>query len=357
MGKPLKIGLDVVPLRYPYSGVRAYVEALIDAFRDRDAGIELIPLPSPASLTSALSRLARIRWDFTGVAGAAGNAGVDLLHMTRFAAPGNVDRPMVVTIHDLIPFQLPEYRASPAARFQSDLARTAIPRATRVIVPSEYVADVVTDILQIDHERIDVIPMGVGISIDRRGPSPFSGPYILHTGGFDVRKNVPALVRAFARVSRQLGPDWRLVLVGAPHSGNTLIYPPIDPLIAELGLQNRVVRTGQIGEREKQALYRHASMAVSPSLSEGFGLPILEAMAYGIPVIASNCTSHPEVAGDAAFLVEPTVDALAEAIQRLARDEPLRTELATKGRVRAGQFPWTRTARATRETYRRALES
>jgi glycosyltransferase involved in cell wall biosynthesis len=226
-----------------------------------------------------------------------------------------------------------------------------------VIVPSEYVANAVNDLLRIDPARIDVIPMGVGVSMDRDGPRPFSGPYILHTGGFDVRKNVPTLMLAFARAIRELGPEWRLILVGAPHSRNQLIYPPIDPLIADLGLQHRVVRTGQIGEREKHALYRHASMSVNPSLSEGFGLPILEAMAHGVPVIASNRTSHPEVAGDAALLVEPTVDALADAIQRLATDEPLRAELATKGRDRSALFPWSRTAQATLETYRRALES
>ncbi len=142
-----------------------------------------------------------------------------------------------------------------------------------------------------------------------------------------------------------------------PIAATRVSIRPIDPLIAELGLQNRIVRTGRIGEREKHALYRHASIAVNPSLNEGFGLPILEAMAHGVPVIASNRTSHPEVAGDAALLVEPTIDALADAILQLATDESLSADLSTKGRARAELFPWSRTAHATLETYRRALES
>jgi glycosyltransferase involved in cell wall biosynthesis len=122
-----------------------------------------------------------------------------------------------------------------------------------------------------------------------------------------------------------------------------------------LKLRDRVVLTGRVSERDKHALYQHATMAANPSLSEGFGLPILEAMSHGVPVIASNRTSHPEVAGDAALLVEPTADALADAMVRLAGNDALRTVLSNKGRARAREFSWSRTAEATIETYRRAL--
>ena len=355
MEKPLKIGLDIVPMHYPYSGVRAYVEALIEAYRNRDSGIDLVPISSPSDLTRTSSRFSRMLWDMHGVAGSATSAGVDVLHMTRFAAPPRFESPTVVTVHDLIPLQLPEYRVSPYARVQVELARRTVPRATRVIVPSQYVAEVVTDLLDIERQRIDVIPMGVAVPADERLPRFLSGPYILHAGGFDARKNLSTLLRAFAHASRELGPDWRLVLLGAGHTGNATVYPPVGPIFEELGLQERVVLTGRVSEREKHALYRHAAIAANPSLSEGFGLPILEAMAHGVPVIASNRTSHPEVAGDAALLVEPTIDALADAIARLAADDVLRAKLSDKGRARAAEFSWARTARATIETYRRAL--
>src|SRR5215207_8069658 len=150
MEKPLRIGLDVVPMHYPFSGVRAYVEALIEAYRNRDSGIEVVPISSPSGLTRMSGRLSRMQWDRHGVAESASVAGVDLLHMTRFAAPRRFDGLMVVTVHDLIPLQLPEYRASRPAWIQSDLARRAVPHATRVIVPSEYVAGAVEAFLGID---------------------------------------------------------------------------------------------------------------------------------------------------------------------------------------------------------------
>jgi glycosyltransferase involved in cell wall biosynthesis len=183
----------------------------------------------------------------------------------------------------------------------------------------------------------------------------FSGPYVLHAGGFDVRKNLPALIRAFAQAAPAMGSDWRLVLLGAPHTSNPVVYPPLWPEIERLGIADRVVMTGRVSDVEKDTLFRHAAMSVAPSLNEGFGLPILESMAHGIPVIASNRTSHPEVAGDAALLVEPSEEELATAIARLATDCALRADLSQRGLRRAADFPWSRTAALTADTYRRAL--
>lgn len=355
MEESIRIGLDVVPLSYPPSGVRAYVEALIDAFRSRDAGMQLVPLAPRRGLTGSSNRLARLTWDLHGVAESAKASEVDLLHMTRFAAPRSIDRPLVVTVHDLIPLQLPEYRASLPSRIQSDLASRMVSSADRIIVPSQFVAGEVRALLDIPDERIDVIPMGVALP-DPSAPLPrFHGPYVLHAGGFDARKNLSTLVRSFAQAQPEMGADWRLVLLGAPHTGNPTVYPPIGPEIDRLGLTDRVILTGRVSETDKLALYRHAAIAVAPSLSEGFGLPILEAMAYGVPVIASNRTSHPEVAGDAALLIEPTVEALADSMFRLAAEGALRSELSTRGRARAEQFPWSKTAALTAETYQKVL--
>lgn len=355
MQNGLKIALDVAPMRYPYSGVRTYVEALIAGYRNRDAGIEITPLAPPYGLTRLTSRVRGLGWDFEGMADSAMDASVDVLHVTRFAAPRSSAVPLVVTVHDLIPLVLPEYRASKGAVMQSELAKCHVPHANRIIVPSRHVALDVEKLLGVDPERIDVIPMGVAVPGEASLPRVVTGPYLVHTGGFDARKNLPMLLRAFARAAPQLGPEWRLVLVGAPHSGNPTVYPPIWPTIDEMGLQKRVLLTGRISEREKHAIYRHARMAVNPSRSEGFGLPILEAMAHGVPVIASNLTSHPEVAGNAAVLIDATVDSFSDAILRLATDEALCADLSCKGRARAALFSWPRTAHATIAAYRRAV--
>jgi hypothetical protein len=126
MEETVKIGLDVVPMSYPPSGVRAYVRALIDAFRSRDCGIDLVPLAPLSGLTRTTNRVSRLSWDVHGLGESARAAHVDLLHMTRFAAPRSSDCPFVVTVHDLIPLQLPEYRASLPSRIQSELARRAV---------------------------------------------------------------------------------------------------------------------------------------------------------------------------------------------------------------------------------------
>jgi glycosyltransferase involved in cell wall biosynthesis len=351
----VKIGLDVAPMGYPPSGVRAYVEALIAAFRSGDFGLELVPIAPPNAESRDAARLSRLTWDLRGVSRSAKRAQVDLLHMTRFAAPAFVDRPLVVTVHDLIPLELPEYRASLPSRLQSELARRTVKRADRVIVPSVYVASRVEDLLGMSRDRIDVVPMGVNAPLLSDAPVPIPGPYVIHTGGFDARKNLPVLLNAFARVVEEMGPNWRLVLVGAPHTTNRAVYPPVQPVIEHLALGDKVILTGRVSEPERDELYRHAAIAVAPSLSEGFGLPILEAMVHGVPVIASNRTSHPEVAADAALLIEPTESDFIEALLALASDPGRRTELSTKGRLRAAQFPWSRTAALTAACYRRAL--
>jgi glycosyltransferase involved in cell wall biosynthesis len=356
MEETVKIGLDVVPMSYPPSGVRAYVQALIEAFRSRDSSIDLVPIAPLSGLTRSTNRLSRLAWDLHGIAESVKTARMDLLHMTRFAAPRAVDRPFVVTVHDLIPLQLPEYQASLPSRIQSQLARRTVSQATRIIVPSRYVAGDVTRMLGVPPERVDVIPMGVSLPNNPIPPALLSAPYVLHAGGFDVRKNLSALIDAFGLAATALGPEWRLVLLGAPHTGNAAVYPPLGPIIEQAGLRDRVVLTGRVSDLEKHALYRHATIAVAPSISEGFGLPILEAMAHGVPVIASNRTSHPEVAGNAALLVEPDVESIAAALARLAGDADLRSKLSRLGKERAAEFPWSRTAALTEETYRKALD-
>lgn len=175
--------------------------------------------------------------------------------------------------------------------------------------------------------------------------------------GFDRRKNVPLLIRSFAQALSHLPEDIQLVLGGAPHSDNPMVFPPVEPIIAELKLEDRVILTGRVTDDERRTLYQGAMTYVTPSMYEGFGLTPLEAMACGIPVIAANRTSLPEVVGDGGVLVEPEIEALADAIIRVVTDESLRASLSHAALERSRLFNWERTARMTLAAYREARDT
>jgi glycosyltransferase involved in cell wall biosynthesis len=184
--------------------------------------------------------------------------------------------------------------------------------------------------------------------------------YLLYLGGFDQRKNVPTLLKAFA----QLAKDSRAFLVVAgrlPEYGLDLaiqakrsdFFPDPRPIVQELGIGERVVFTGWVPEEDKPALYSGARALVFPSLYEGFGLPPLEALACGTPVIASNRGSLPEIVGEGGLLVEPDdVEGLAGAMERLLNDDTLWADLREKGLAHAARFSWEKTARETLAVYR-----
>ncbi len=177
--------------------------------------------------------------------------------------------------------------------------------------------------------------------------------YLLYLGGFDQRKNLSALLRAFALlVSKQ--PQARLVIAGRLPGRDSPLFPDPRRLVGELGLEERVIFTGWVAEEDKPALLSGAVAFVFPSLYEGFGLPALEAMACGTPVVASNRSSLPEVVGEGGILVEPTdVEALAEAMETLLVDDVLRAELRPRALAQAARFSWEQTALETLAVYRK----
>jgi glycosyltransferase involved in cell wall biosynthesis len=180
--------------------------------------------------------------------------------------------------------------------------------------------------------------------------------YIFNVGGLDVRKNLPVLLEAFARARPQLSEPVHLVIAGSAHSGNPAVFPPLESVIQRLGLSEHVILPGRVSEEEKIALYQGADLYVTPSLYEGFGLTALEAMASGVPVIAANRTSLPEVVGDAGLLAEPEPDALAEAMARVLTSPALADDLRQRGLIRSSQFSWRKTAELTIAAYHEALE-
>jgi glycosyltransferase involved in cell wall biosynthesis len=289
----------------------------------------------------------------------------DLLHVPAFSAPIASPCPMVVTIHDVIPFVLPAYRASRAMRFHLAAMRRTVRAARLVIAPSQAAADDIAKELGIAPERIRVTLEAADdsyrpaedprVAKERVAALGVTGRYIFNVGGLDVRKNVPLLLEAFALARPRLTERVQLVIAGAAHSDNPAVFPPLEPVIHRLGIESDVVLTGRVSEADKIALYQGADLYVTPSCYEGFGLTALEAMACGVPTIAANRTSFPEVVGDGGLLVEPDAEAIAALMEYVLSNPAASANLRQRGLERAATFSWERTARQTLEVYREAI--
>lgn len=255
-------------------------------------------------------------------------------------------RCVVCTFHDLFVLTAQYSSAAFRARFAAQ-ARDAAARSDAIIAVSEFTAWQVQELLGVPESRIRVVPHGVVMPAlpDDSGREDL----ILFVGALQVRKNIERLVAAFERLPGR----WKLVLAGAATGyGAAAIVERIDSSSA----RDRIQTTGYISQERLETLFRKARVFAFPSLDEGFGMPVLEAMAFGVPVVTSNRSALPEAAGDAALLVDPeSVDEIAYALRRLMEDEALRCQLARCGRERAAQFSWRETARQTYAVYSELL--
>ena len=272
----------------------------------------------------------------------------------------------VLTIHDLIPVLFPE-GVKARHRFYFRFAiRRLLRIANAIIVDSESTKRAILERFKVPEKKITVIYLGVDRSrfypvddpktIKRiRDRYRIGGePYILFVGNIEPRKNLGFLIQAYADLlnSGRLNPGIRLIIAGSkgPLSLEVLQLP------SKLGVTHRVLFPGVIADEDLPGLYSGASLFAFPSLYEGFGFPVLEAMACGTPVITSNVSSLPEVAGDAAVLVNPTVAAdLREAIFKVITDHNLRRELREKGFERVKRFSWEETAQKTWQVYKQVM--
>ncbi len=268
-----------------------------------------------------------------------GNRSARLFHGLNQRLPRKRFPRQVSTFHDLFAltgdYSTPEFRERFAAQ-----AREAAAASDLIIAVSKFTASQVEDLLHVPASRIRVIHHGI---VPRPLPDLPREKIVLCTGAIQRRKNQAALVRAF----RGMPSDWRLILAGSQG------YEAVETL-AEI--RDRVEVTGYVSDAELAALYAKASIFAFPSLDEGFGMPILEAMAAGIPVLTSDRSSMPEVvrdaAGDAALLVDPTNDEQIEAkLKELAANETLRQSLIEKGRARAQNFTWEKAVGETAAVY------
>jgi glycosyltransferase involved in cell wall biosynthesis len=293
---------------------------------------------------------------------------VDVFHfLAHLDAPTRLPGHVVVTVHDLIPLLLRERyeRGRPLRyRVQRALERRVLARARLLLADSERTRLDLERLLGIDATRVRVAPLGVSArfrpaaaaeTAALRARHGLAHPYLLYVGGIDPRKNVPVLLEAYGRLraTQPEAPD--LVLAGDMEHDPHLPALHAQAQRLKLGEAFRVLGFAQ--DEELPALLAGALAFVFPSSYEGFGLPPLEAMACGTPVVATSAGSLPEVLGDAALLAPPDdTDGLAAALARITGDEALRATLRARGLERAAGYSWERTARATLAAYREARD-
>jgi glycosyltransferase involved in cell wall biosynthesis len=275
-------------------------------------------------------------WDTSALRGA------ELFHGLNQRLPQHRYQHTVTTFHDLF-VMTSEYSDVEFRRRFTLQAKQAAERSDLIVAVSRFTANQVRDLLGVEETRIRVIPHGV-----HRPENAPDGPrekLVLHVGAIQKRKNIARLAKAF----EEMPPDWRLVLVGSCGFGSGEILRQIESSPA----RDRIEVPGYVSATMLADYYARAAIFAFPSLDEGFGIPILEAMAWGIPVLTSNRSALPEAGGDAALYVDPfSTEELASALRALARDEGLLKTLAARGSLRAADFPWERAVEQTAGVYR-----
>jgi glycosyltransferase involved in cell wall biosynthesis len=275
---------------------------------------------------------------------------IDVFLCPYYDAPLWMRKPLLVTIHDLVTLRFAEQYRLHSRFYLNSLLRIHARRAIRILTVSEFSKREIVNVLGVPAEKVCVLPSRVpgaflkdstsaeiGVSMQRLG---IDSEYMLYTGGADPRKNLARLFRAFKRINQEEGRRYKLVLTG--DSSQFLRYRSE---WEEEGLQNDVVLTGFLTDDELAGLYRRAALVVYPSLWEGFGLPVLEAIACGAPIAASCAASIPEVGGEAAAYFDPrSVDDMVRVIRDALKNAALRARLAVAARLRRAAFQTRRPA-------------
>jgi glycosyltransferase involved in cell wall biosynthesis len=351
----------MTPAAVSPAGVGRYPRGLLPALERLD-GVEPVVLASsraPARTTArrVLDGLVREGlWYPFGLAAQARRRGAALVHCPAPFAARVRDRPLVLTVHDLIALRRPELFSRTIA-LQIRLARRHMRRADRILTGSEHTRNELVELVGIPPSRVDVTPYGVEERfrpLDRdpgwlRERFGIGSRYVLCVGTLEPRKNLVGAVRAFSRAAESV-EDCVLVVAGGRGWRNEAFEREL------AGAPGRVVLTGFVSDEELVGLYSGADCFLFPSLAEGFGFPVLEAMACGAPVVSSDRTSLPEVVGDAGLLVDPEDEAaVAAALERVLTEPGLGERLREQGLERAARYSWDACAEATVAEYRRLL--
>lgn len=357
----LHVGIDGRAFASPAAGVRRYARGLTRALAElADLRVTVIG-GGGSGVPDGVARVGEAwhppgnpGWVLIGLPRSAARAGVDVLHTLAYTAPFFAPMPVAVSVHDVSYARHPEWYPHQRDPLRRAYYRISARRADAVIAPSHFSASEIQAAYGLGPDRVAVVPLAVdpivaGAAVEAPLPGGIREPFALHVGEIHARRNPDVVLRALAAIEQRGGPSVPLVLAGVDRGE-----------VASLSSQapGRVCALGAVDEAVLATLYRRAALLVYPSRYEGFGFPIIEAMAAGLPVVASNAASLPEVAGDAALLVDPEdMDGWAGAITRLLHDAALRTDLIARGKARAAEFTWGRTARLTADVYRRLVRA
>ncbi len=384
----MRIALNGIFFDRPTTGSGQYLRALLLALAQRDLEDEYIVVvpqddltgtevralndispraflyPEDVSLRRFNENLGKVWFEQIAFSNVCRRERVAIAHVPYFAPPLSPATHTVVTIHDLIPMILPLYRGSFGVRLYTQLVAAAARRADAIIADSECSKRDIVGRLGIDPARVHVIylaadaryqPISDPASLAAL-PRKYALPekFLLYLGGFDQRKNVRVIVEAFALLPEIYKEGYRLVFAGVTLGSDSEFFPDPRRIAHEAGLADDAVQfIGWVPEEDKPALYASATAFLFPSLYEGFGLPPLEAMACGTPVIASDVASLPEVVGDAALTAGPGSPlAWAEAIRALVNDASRRDAMRERGIAQSKKFSWARAAEETLAVYR-----
>lgn len=362
----LTVAVDTGPLYGSVTGVGRSVIEVLAEFEQRPHDIDIVPyaLSFRAPLRAGTRRLAypaalAVRswgqWNFPRVNRALRPA--QLIHGTNFVVPPS-RLPQLVTIHDCWALRHPD-QCRPAVTRAMTALRQALARGVHVHAPSRATAEGVEELFP--GTAVTVVPwatprdLGSGSRRPRQAHWAANTPVVAAVGTLDHRKNLVRLVAAFAALADEF-PDLLLVIAGAPGNATLEVNTAVERLAAPV--RSRVVLLGALDHDEVLWLYQNCAVMAYPSLDEGFGFPVLEAMAAGVPVVASSSGSLPEIAQDAALLVGPTdSDALAESLGTALRDHERRRELIAAGRRRLEHYSWRATADGLLALYRSLIDT
>jgi glycosyltransferase involved in cell wall biosynthesis len=363
----LRVGFDGRALASPAAGVRRYSYELFGALASLNhLTVVAIGAPAGAAVPPGVERApgapslpTNPGWMLTGLPRAARRARLDLFHAPSYTAPFGGPRPLVLTIHDISYERHPEwypYRRDPLRRA---FYRRSAGAADRIITDSSFSKAEIVDAYGVSPDIVDVVPLAASPVFARQTAAtaaPASAPYVLHVGDLHPRRNLEIAARAVLQVRHRSEAFARLqlVLAGVDRGigGSLARLGDLSPLGRDL-----VRLLGSTDDAALSDLYRGATALVYPSRYEGFGLPLVEAMSCGTPVIASRAASIPEVTGDAAILLDPDDEAAwAGAIEAVLRPETgTAARLREAGLRRAAQFSWRRAAEATEAVYLQAI--
>ncbi len=368
----MRIGIDARIVHYTQAGIAQYILRLIQGLAEVDRENEFVLLQSrkdkhrlvdrPNFKRALLWTPSHHRLEQWTLWVEVSGLDLDLLHSPDFIPPFRRNCKSVITIHDLAFLLYPNFLTKESARYYGQIDQ-AVKRTDHIIAVSESTKRDAVRLLGVPERKITVIyesanPIYRPINDHRvlegvKNKYGISGDFILFVGTIEPRKNLPGLLRAYRRLLDDYKLRVKLVLVGR----RGWLCEEVFALVEKLRLEDEVLFLGRVPLEDLLHLYNAARLLVHPSFYEGFGLPPLEAMACGTPVVASNTSSLPEVVGDAGLLVDPhDTSALTVAIWRALTDENLRADMIAKGFKRAQCFSWEKMARETLELYRRVVE-